>query len=141
MKKTKVTSVLAGIAMLACVLAGCDGANTHTYPTDIFTVGAAGSCGITLGDKFEKLTVFSEGSAGQITENADGSVTFVATAAGGGGGGAAFYMKSDKTEINLANYESIDLELVYSPVNGKWASGANYGYSIRNDYMSKLFAS
>ena len=103
-----------------------------TYPTDIFTVGAAGSCGITLGDKFEKLTVFSEGSAGQITENADGSVTFVATAAGGGGGGAAFYMKSDKNEINLANYESIDLELVYSPVNGKWASGAkNPGFALR----------
>lgn len=26
-------------------------------------------------------------------------------------------------------------------LGGRWASGANYGYSIRNDYMSKLFTS
>ena len=26
-------------------------------------------------------------------------------------------------------------------LGGRWASGANYGYSIRNEYMSKLFAS
>lgn len=26
-------------------------------------------------------------------------------------------------------------------LGGRWASGANYGYSIRNDYISKLFAS
>lgn len=26
-------------------------------------------------------------------------------------------------------------------LGGRWASGGNYGYSIRNDYMSKLFAS
>ena len=34
-----------------------------TYPTDIFTVGEAGSCGITLRDTKEPFTIFTEGSA------------------------------------------------------------------------------
>jgi len=92
------------------------------YPTDIFTVGDAGSCGIVLRDGAkEAFTVFTEGSAAaSFNTNADGSVTWIATAAGGGGGGVAFYVKSNKEEINFANYDSIDIELVYSPVTGAW---------------------
>lgn len=104
-----------------------------TYPTDIFTVGEAGSCGISLRGKKEALTVFTDGSAASnITTNTDGSVTWVATAAGGGGGGAAFYVKSSKEEINLANYDSIDIELVYSPVTGAWNPKAQIpGFCMR----------
>lgn len=92
-----------------------------TYPTDIFTVGEANSCGITLRDKKEAFTIFTDGSAASsIKTEADGSVTWVATAAGGGGGGVAFYAKANKEEINIANYKSIDIELVYSPITGKW---------------------
>ena len=91
------------------------------YPTDIFTVGAANSCGITLRETMEAFTVFSEGSAASsVKTEADGSVSWIATAAGGGGGGVAFYAKSTKEEINLANYDSIDIELIYSPVTGSW---------------------
>ena len=91
------------------------------YPTDIFKVGAAGTCGITLRDTMEAFTVFTDGSAAaNVTTEADGSVSWIATAAGGGGGGVAFYAKSSKEEINLANYDSIDIELIYSPVTGSW---------------------
>ena len=92
-----------------------------TYPTDIFTVGEAGSCGITLRDTKEAFTIFTDGSAAaNIKTEADGSVSWVATAAGGGGGGVAFYVKSTKEEIQIGNYDSIDIELVYSPITGAW---------------------
>ncbi|OUM62184.1 carbohydrate esterase family 1 protein [Piromyces sp. E2] len=81
--------------------------------------------GITLRDTTEKFTIFTDGSvATDIVEADDGSVSWVATAAGGAGGGVAFYAKSDKKEINIGNYESIDIELDYSPVEGKWSKGA-----------------
>ena len=104
-----------------------------TYPTDIFTVGEAGSCGITLRDAKEAFTIFTDGSAASnIKTEADGSVTWIATAAGGGGGGVAFYVKSNKEEINIANYESIDIELVYSPVTGAWNPTASKpGFCMR----------
>ena len=77
--------------------------------------------GITVRDTKEKFTVFTEGSvATNITEEEDGSVSWVATAAGGSGGGVAFYVKANKKEINIANYESIDFELDYSIVEDKW---------------------
>ena len=112
---------------------GSDEPAAKTYPTDIFTVGEAGSCGITLRGTKEPLKVFTEGSAASnIKENADGSVTWTATAAGGGGGGAAFYVKANKEEINLANYDSIEVELVYSPVTGAWNPKAqNPGFCMR----------
>ena len=73
--------------------------------------------GITLRDTKEHFTVFTEGSvATNITEEEDGSVSWIATAAGGAGGGVAFYVKANKEEINIANYESIDIELDYSIV-------------------------
>ena len=104
-----------------------------TYPTDIFTVGEAGSCGITLRDAKEAFTIFTDGSAASgIKTETDGSVTWTATAAGGGGGGVAFYVKADKSEINLANYDSIDIELVYSPVTGAWNPKASKpGFCLR----------
>ena len=90
-------------------------------------------CGITLRDTKEKFTVFKEGSAASnIKEEDDGSVSWIATAAGGGGGGAAFYVKANKEEINIANYESIDIELDYSTVSGKWdASAKNPSFVLR----------
>ncbi|OUM62183.1 carbohydrate esterase family 1 protein [Piromyces sp. E2] len=89
--------------------------------------------GITLRDTTEKFTIFTDGSvATDIVEADDGSVSWVATAAGGAGGGVAFYAKSDKKEINIGNYESIDIELDYSPVEGKWSEGAmNPGFCMR----------
>ena len=106
---------------------------TKQYPTDIFTVGEAGSCGISLRGTKEPLTVFTEGSAASdIKANADGSVTWIATAAGGGGGGAAFYVKANKEEINLSNYESVEVELTYSPVTGAWDPKAQKpGFCLR----------
>ena len=81
--------------------------------------------GITLRDTKEKFTIFTEGSAASnIKQEDDGSVSWIASAAGGGGGGVAIYVKSSKEEINFANYESIDIELDYSAVDGKWNSGA-----------------
>ena len=104
-----------------------------TYPTDIFTVGEANSCGITLRDTKEAFTIFTDGSAASgIKTETDGSVTWTATAASGGGGGVAFYVKADKSEINLANYDSIDIELVYSPVTGAWNPKASKpGFCMR----------
>ena len=81
--------------------------------------------GITLRDKKEKFSIFSEGSAAsEIVQAEDGSVSWISTAAGGGGGGVSFYVKSNKKEINIANYESIEIELDYSIVENKWDSNA-----------------
>ena len=89
--------------------------------------------GITLRDTKEKFTIFTEGSvASNIKQEDDGSVSWIATAAGGGGGGVAFYVKANKEEINIANYESIDIELDYSTVDNKWNAGAkNPGFCLR----------
>jgi len=89
--------------------------------------------GITLRDTKEKFTIFQDGSAAtDIVEAEDGSVSWVATAAGGGGGGVAFYVKSTKEEINIANYESVDIELDYETVEGKWnAEALNPGFALR----------
>jgi len=88
--------------------------------------------GMTLRDTKEKFTIFRDGSvATNIVENSDGSVSWVAAAAGGAGGGLAFYAKANKQEINIANYESIDIELDYSP-GGRWSNSAkNPGFVIR----------
>ena len=89
--------------------------------------------GITLRDTKEKFTVFTEGSvATNITEEEDGSVSWIATAAGEAGGGVVFYVKANKEEINIANYESIDIELDYSIVEKKWDdSKINPSFVIR----------
>jgi len=81
--------------------------------------------GITLRDTKEKFTIFADGSfATDIEEAEDGSVSWVATASGGAGGGVAFYVKPTKEEINIGNYESIDLEFDYTTVEGKWSEEA-----------------
>ena len=47
--------------------------------------------GITLRDKKEKFSIFSEGSAAsEIVQAEDDSVSWISTAAGGGGGGVSF---------------------------------------------------
>jgi len=77
--------------------------------------------GITVRDNKENFSIFTDGSAAtDIVQADDGSVSWIATAAGGAGGGVAFYVKSNKEEINIANYDSIDIEMDYSPVENKW---------------------
>ena len=89
--------------------------------------------GITLRNTKEKFSIFAEGSAAaNIVQAEDGSVSWISTAAGGGGGGVSFYVKSNKKEINIANYESIDIELDYSTVENKWDVNAkNPSFCIR----------
>ena len=89
--------------------------------------------GITLCDTKERFSIFTEGSiASNIVQAEDGSVSWIATAAGGAGGGVSFYVKSNKKEINIANYESIDIELDYSTVENKWDPNAkNPGFCLR----------
>lgn len=102
------------------------------YPTDIFTVGEAGTCGIQIGDgELKPFKIFTQ-DASAVKTNSDGSVEWVATAAGGGGGGCSFYINEDKSEINMANYESIELEFVYSPLTGAWnPKASNPGFCLR----------
>jgi len=89
--------------------------------------------GITLRDTKERFTIFTEGSfASDIVEGEDGSVSWVATAAGGAGGGVAFYVKPTKEEINIANYDSIDVEFDYSIVEDHWTAEAqDPGFAMR----------
>jgi len=104
------------------------------YPTDIFTVGAAGTCGLQLGDgELKPFEVYTSGSvATDIKVNEDGSVEWIASAAGGAGGGAALYLNGEDGTIDLANYESIEVEFVYSPITGSWNPAAqNPGFAVR----------
>ena len=86
-----------------------------------------------LGVDGDAFTIYKEGSAAtDIKVNEDGSVEWIATAAGGGGGGVSFYMNEGKTEINIANYESIVLDIEYSPIDSKWNDSAkNPGFCMR----------
>jgi len=97
------------------------------------TVLCETSYGITLRDTKEKFSIFTNGSvATDIVEAEDGSISWVATANRGAGGGLSFYAKANKDEINIANYESIDIELDYSPVEDKWnADAMNPSFCIR----------
>ena len=108
-------------------------AKQKTYPTDIFTVGEEGSCGLQIGDgDLKPFEIFTQEGASAVKTNSDGSVEWVATAAGGGGGGCSFYINEDKSEINMANYESIELEFVYSPLTGAWNPKAKLpGFCLR----------
>jgi enterochelin esterase-like enzyme len=99
-------------------------AKQKKYPTNIFTVGEAGTCGIQIGDGELKPFEIIKKDAADVVVNSDGSVQWISTAIGGGAGGVSFYIKEDKSEINIANYESIELEFVYSPITGKWSSKA-----------------
>lgn len=103
------------------------------YPTDIFTVGEADTCGIQIGDgELKPFKIFTQDGASAVKTNSDGSVEWMATASGGGGGGVSFFVNSDESEINMANYESIELEFVYSPITGKWnPKASNPGFCLR----------
>ncbi len=119
MKKSKIFMGLAGFALLAGVITSC--------------VSIKNTSGLTLRDKTEGFTIFAEGSVAEnITVESDGSISWVATAAGGAGGGVAFYVNSDKSEINIGNYKSIDIEFDYAPVEGKWNPKAQLpGFCMR----------
>ena len=108
-------------------------AKQKTYPTDIFTVGEADTCGIQIGDgELKPFKIFTQDGASAVKTNSDGSVEWMATASGGGGGGVSFFVNSDESEINMANYESIELEFVYSPITGKWnPKASNPGFCLR----------
>jgi len=100
--------------------------NPNEYPTDIFKVEDERIY------NFDESYVFDGSQATNVTFNKDGSVTYIASAAGSGGG-VVFYIKKDKSVINLSNYDSVDIELVYSPVNGKWnpeAKAPSFGFRV-----------
>lgn len=130
MKKLKIASSLAALTMLTVLFTGCP--SKVSEEPDIFAIGKPGSCGITLRDTKEAFTIFESTSASDVVTNADGSITWIATAAGGGGGGVSFYAKSNHEEINIANYKSIELEFAYAPVSGKWNADAQKpGFCLR----------
>ena len=97
------------------------------YPTDIFTVAD------------EKIADFTADSVwdgsqavGDITFNDDGTVTHILSAKYSGGG-VVFYINKDKSVINVSNYDSIDVELVCSPVTGHWdpkAKAPSFGFRL-----------
>lgn len=89
--------------------------------------------GMTIRDVTEPFTIYEEGSvATDIVQEEDGSISWIATASGGAGGGISLYVKSNKEEINIANYESIDLVFDYSTVEGKWSENAmDPGFCLR----------
>ncbi len=78
-----------------------------------------------------KGSVFDGSQAKDITFNADGSVSYIASAVASGGG-VVFYIKPDASVINISNYDSIDIEVDCVPVEGKWAAGAQKpGFGFR----------
>lgn len=87
------------------------------YPTDIFTVADS-----VIAD-FTATKLFDGSQVSDITYNTDGTVVFTASAAGSGGG-AVFYINNDHSVINISNYESIEIEVVVSPVTGSWKPDA-----------------
>ena len=81
------------------------------------------------------MTIFTDCSiATNIVEEEDGLVSWIATAAGGTYGDVSFYAKVNKEEINIANYESIDIELDYSTVNNRWNANDKNPISIFGGY-------
>jgi len=95
-------------------------------PDDIFAVADT-----KIAD-FTEDRLFDGSQVSNLTYNKDGTVTYIPTAAGSGTG-AVFYVKDDKNAvINLSHYDSVDIELVCSPVTGSWKSSAkNPGFGFR----------
>lgn len=97
------------------------------YPTNIFTVADT-----KIAD-FTEAKLFDGSQASNIVYNTDGTVTYTAKAAGSGGG-VVFYIKDNKDDvINISNYESVDIELVCSPVTGSWnpkAKNPSFGFRV-----------
>ena len=95
------------------------------YPTDIFKIADT-----KIAD-FSKERVFDGSQASDITFNSDGTVTYI-TDGVGSGRGVVFYIKDKDSVINISNYDSIDIELVCSPVTGHWKADAkNPGFGFR----------
>lgn len=96
------------------------------YPTDIFKVADT-----KIAD-FTEDRMFDESQVTDLVYNSDGTVTYTASAAGSGAG-AVFYVKDKDSVINISNYESVDIELVCSPITGSWKSGAkapSFGFRV-----------
>ncbi len=126
MKKSKIVLGISIALAFAGSFVGCN----HSTQADI-------KYGLKVGNG--NLIPFSEALqfnavAEDITYNSDGSVSYIATAAGGAGGGIAFYFteKADESIINTANYESVDLEFEFNPVEEKWnAEAQDPGFCLR----------
>lgn len=81
---------------------------------------------------FNDTAVFDGSQAKNITFNADGSVSYVASAVASGGG-VVFYIKPKAAVINISNYDSVDINVDCAPVEGKWAAGAkkpSFGFRL-----------
>lgn len=135
MRGFKFLGLLASALLLASVFFGCNStksAGAGSAGASSEAAGTAEKCGIMVGDSFQDFTILEQSSVTDVVVNADGSVSYIATSAGGAGGAVAFYVKADKTEINIANYESVDIELEYMPVEGAWnAAAQNPGFALR----------
>lgn len=80
---------------------------------------------------FNAASVFDGSQAKNITFNADGSVSYVASAIASGGG-VVFYIKPNGSVINISNYESVDIKVECAPIEGRWAPGAKKpGFGFR----------
>ncbi len=105
------------------------------YPTDIFTVADTKIADFTADRVFD-------GNVENLTFNSDGTVTYIASAAGSGNG-AVFYAKDKGSVINVSNYESIDIELVMSPVTGSWnpkAKAPGIGFRLYTPYATGFWS-
>lgn len=81
--------------------------------------------------KFSADSIFDGSQASDIEFNEDGSVSYV-TDALGSGRGVVFYINKNKSVINISNYDSIDIELECSAVEGSWKAGARSpGFGFR----------
>ena len=121
MKKiTKIVKSISSVALLATIMS-CTQPNSGTSDSISKQPSTDGS---DLTVKLLNSQVLDKGSVGNLTENADGSVTYT-TSAQYSGGGYVFYIKEDKSVINLENYESISIDFDYETVADKWASGAS----------------
>lgn len=122
MSKVKCFFVYACIFILACSCVSTSGEK------DAAEKAPAGDG---LNVVFNNASVFDGSQAKNISFNDDGSVTYTASAVASGGG-VVFYIKPDKSIINISNYSSVDIEVECTPVEGKWASGAQKpGFGFR----------
>lgn len=122
-------ALVLALSMLSCCSKKGDEAKKVDSPEELFKSEKKKNY------NFSQDLVFDGSQAKDITFNADGSVTYVATAAGSGGG-IVFYIKPDKSVINIQNYESIEVVLACAPVEGKWQSGAKdpgFGFRVFTD--------
>lgn len=133
MKKLKKVLGASLALLLACSLVGCKDSSLPDTTEEPSVV----EYGLKVGNNSyipftQALTL--DTVASDVVYNSDGTVSYIATASGGAGGGLAFYFTEDieNSIINTANYDSVDIEIEYSPVENKWNSNAMYpGFCFR----------